>query len=87
MDGLKKSVNIVETEIAMVRKGQLENEAMIKDLRNNFDKDIGDQFDKLQEQIKKVGTHIDTKLTTQDESIENLKSDLQGFTFKHKQAV
>jgi hypothetical protein len=47
MDGLKKSVNIVETEIAMVRKGQLENEAMIKDIRNNFDKDIGDQFEKL----------------------------------------
>lgn len=61
---MKKSVNIVETEIAMVRKGQLENEAMIKDIRNNFDKDIGDQFEKLQEQIKKVGGHIDVKLGT-----------------------
>jgi hypothetical protein len=47
MDGIKKSVNIIETEIAMVRKGQLENEALVKDLRNNMDKDIGDNMDRL----------------------------------------
>jgi hypothetical protein len=31
--------------------------------------------------------NIDSKLSNQDETIDNLKSDLQGFTFKHKQAV
>jgi len=76
MDGIKKSVNIIETEVAMVRKSQLESEALVKDLRNNMDKDLGDNMDRLQEQIKKVGSHIDTKLSAQDESIENLKSDL-----------
>lgn len=35
-----------------------------------------DQVEKLQDQIKKVGNHIDMKLTGQDESIDNLKSDL-----------
>ena len=47
MDGIKKSVNIIETEVAMVRKSQLESEALVKDLRNNMDKDLGDNMDRL----------------------------------------
>lgn len=70
-----------------MRKTQLENETGIKDAKLQISKSFEDQIERLNEQVRKVGNTIDTKFGAQDEVIENVKQEIQGFSFKQKQAI
>jgi len=40
-------MSILETEMEMLRKSMLKNEALVKDFRNSQEKDISDQIEKI----------------------------------------
>lgn len=56
-------------------------------MKNNLMREMEDLVERMRLDMNGSGKFQEDKLHAIDEMIDALKSDLDGFTFKHKQAI